>query len=68
MFGDRWTGTPSLGFWLAGGARDYRLGWRLAAAVAKDSGLEVTLDARRREADGDEPPEHGVTLRAGIRW
>ena len=30
LFGDRFTGTPNVGFGLTGaGARDYRIGWRL---------------------------------------
>ena len=30
LFGDRFTGTPNLGFGMSdGGARDYRIGWRL---------------------------------------
>ena len=41
LFGDRFTGTPNLGFGLAdGGARDWRLGWRLTSAVRGDPGFE----------------------------
>ena len=70
LYGDRFTGTPNLGFGLSnGGARDYRLGWRLTSAVRGDPGFEVNLDATRREAaNGNEPPEHGVMLRGAIRW
>ena len=72
LFGDRFTGTPNLGFGLSGaGARDYRIGWRLTSVVRSDPGFEVTLDATRREPandDGAAPVEHGVMLRAGIRW
>ena len=70
LFGDRFTGTPNLGFGLSGaGAREYRIGWRLISVVRGDPGLEVTLDATRSEpADGNGEPEHGVMLRAGIRW
>ena len=68
MFGGRFTGTPNLGFGLSeGGARDYRIGWRLTSALKGVSGFEVNLDATRRE-----PPnarvEHGVMLRAAVRW
>ena len=72
LFGDRFTGTPNLGFGLSGaGARDYRIGWRLTSAVRGDPGFEVTLDASRSEPANDNGtgvPEHGVMLRAGIRW
>ena len=70
LFGDRFTGTPNLGFGMSdGGARDYRLGWRLTSAIRGDPGFEVNLDATRREAaNGNEPPEHGVMLRSLIRW
>ena len=69
LFGDRFTGTPNLGFGLAdGGARDWRLGWRLTSAVEGDPGFEVSLDAIRREAANDNDAEHGVMLRGAVRW
>ena len=70
MFGDRFTGTPNLGFGLSGGgARDYRIGWRLTSAVRGDPGFRVDLDATRREtANDDEPAEHGATLQATVRF
>ena len=70
LLGDRFTGTPNVGFGMSdGGARDYRVGWRLTSAVRGDSGFEVSLDAVRREpAGGDEAPEHGVMLRGAARW
>ena len=69
LLGDRFTGTPNLGFGLAdGGARDYRIGWRLIPALVDGSGFEVSLDATRREAANDDAPAHGVTLRVLIRW
>ena len=73
LFGDRFTGTPNLGFGLTGaGGRDYRIGWRLTSVIQGDPGFEATLDATRREPVNDngarEPVEHGVMLRAGIRW
>ena len=70
-FGGAFTGTPNLGFGLSdGGARDWRIGWRLTSAVRGDPGFEVNLDATRREPANDSgaAPEHGVTLRATIRW
>ena len=69
LLGDRFTGTPNLGFGLSDTARDYRVGWRLNSAVRGDPGFEVNLDATRREAaNGNEPAEHGVMLRGAIRW
>ncbi len=65
------TGTPNVGFAVSGGARDVRVGWRLAPAGA--AGFELNLDATRREfvnADGAgaAPVEHGVLLRGALRW
>ena len=69
LFGDRFTGTPNVGFGLSDTARDWRIGWRLTSAVRGDPGFEVNLDATRREAaNGNEPAEHGVMLRGAIRW
>ena len=69
VFGDRFTGTPNLGFGLSDTARDYRIGWRLTAAVQDRSAFEVNLDATRREsANDDAPPEHGAMLRGTMRW
>ena len=70
LLGDRFTGTPNLGFGMSdGGAREYRLGWRLTSAVEGDPGFEVNLDATRREGANDNgAPDHGVMLRSLIRW
>ena len=69
LFGDRFTGTPNLGFGLSdGGARDWCVGWRLTSAVPGDPGFEVNLDAVRREAANDADAEYGVMLRSLIRW
>ena len=80
LFGDRFTGTPNLGFGLSGAAREYRVGWRLTSAMPNDPGFEVSLDATRREPANDSGavsgagydagagPEHGVMLRGAIRW
>ena len=55
--GDRVTGTPNAAFGLTdGGARDYRVGWRLtAASPAGDPGVETSTMTRREPADGGEP-------------
>ena len=69
VFGDRFTGTPNLGFGLSdGGARDWRIGWRLTSAVEGRPGFELNLDATRRETANDNDADHGVMLRALIRW
>ena len=69
LFGGRFTGTPNAGLGLAdGGLRDYRVGWRLSSAAPGGPGLEVNLDAVRREAANDAEPEHGVMLRGALRW
>ena len=69
-FGGAFTGTPNLGFGLSdGGARDWRIGWRLAPARASAAGFEVSLDATLSEPANDaDPPVHGVMLRGAMRW
>ena len=68
-FGGRFTGTPNAGFGLSDTARDYLIGWRLTPAAQGHSGLELNLDATRREAEGgDDAPEHAVTLTGVLRW
>ena len=69
LFGDRFTGTPNVGFGLSEGSRDWRLGWRLTPAGAGAAGFEISLDATRSEsANDDAAPEHGVMLRGSVRW
>ena len=69
MFGGRFTGTPNVGFGVSdGGGRDWRMGWRLTSAVRGRHGLELNLDATRRESSNDNGAEHGVMLRAAIHW
>ena len=70
LAGGRFTGTPNVGFGMSdGGARDWRIGWRLTSAVPDDSGFELNLDALRRKAAGSSaPPDHGVMLRGAMRW
>ena len=61
LFGDRFTGTPNAGFGLSdGGARDWRIGWRLTSAVPDDPGFEVNLDAELWSPGSPlfQPPEH----------
>ena len=69
VFGGAFTGTPNLGFGLSEGARDWRVGWRLAPAGATAAGFEMNLDATRSEpANDDGPPGHEVMLRGALRW
>ncbi len=71
LFGDRFTGTPNVGFEHSDRAREYRIGWRLTSAAQGHSGFEVSLDATRRERAGPgagPEAEHAVTLRGAIRW
>ena len=68
LFGDRFTGTPNVGFRMSEAAREYRMGWRLTSVVEGDPGFEVSLDAVRREAVNDGGPGHGVMLRGMVRW
>ncbi len=67
---DGLTGTPYAGFGFGeAGARDYRLGWRFASDRLRS--LTLGIETTRREAANDTgagSAEHGVTLRAGLRW
>ncbi len=68
LLGDRFTGTPNVGFGLSDTAREYRMGWRVTSAVRGDPGFEVSLDATRREAANDNEADHGVMLKSLMRW
>ena len=75
LFGDRFTGTPNVGFGMSETAREYRMGWRLSPAATGARGFEIGLDATRREAANDPgsgsgagKAEHGVMLRSQLRW
>ena len=81
MFGDRFTGTPNVGFWLSDTAREYRMGWRPGPAGGPGSGSgagggsELNLDAARREAVNDNgsasaagSAEHRVGVGLTTRW
>ena len=69
LFGGRLTGTPNVGLGLAdGGARDWRLGWRLTSAVPSAPDFELNLDATRRETANDDGAAHGVMLTGAVRW
>ena len=67
-FGGGFTGTPNMGFGMSDdGTREYRLGSKLTSAGA--GGLEISLDATRKESgSGSGPDVHGVLLRGAVRW
>ncbi len=65
-FGERFTGSPHVGFGLSAGARDYSLGWRLSPA-ANAPGVSLGVKAARRESETARP-EHTVGFEAIVRW
>ena len=66
VFGDRFTGSPHVGFGLATGARDYSLGWRLTPE-ANGPDLSFGFKATRQESD-TAAPEHTVGFEGSLRW
>ena len=64
--GNRFTGTPWVGFGLSGSARDYTLGWRFRPLGGGN--LHLGLEATRTESANDNEPEHAATLRLRARW
>ena len=68
VFGDRFTGTPEIGFWLSDSGRDYSLGWRLTREGRDAGSFEFSLEATRRESANDNDPEHGIGFRLTARW
>ena len=67
-FDGRFTGTPELGFRVSESGRDYSLGWRLTPEGHDAGSFAFHLEATRREDANDNAPEHGVGLRAAMRW
>ena len=68
VFGDRFTGTPEIGFGLSDDGRDYSLGWRLTREGRDAGSFEFALEATRRESANDNAPEHGIGFRFTARW
>ena len=68
VFGDRFTGTPEIGFGLSDGGRDYSLGLRLTREGRDAGSFEFSLEAERRETANDNAPEHGIGFRLTARW
>ena len=62
------TGTPRVGFGLSDTAREFRMGWRLSSTSQGAGGLEVNLDAARREDAANVTPEHRIGLGVTARW
>ena len=65
VFGERFTGTPYVGYGLSDTGREYRMGWRLGRAGVE--GFEASVDAVRRDNDGD-TPEHRIGVGVTARW
>ena len=58
------TRTPNASFGFSDTARDYRVSWQLTLAVPNESGFEVILGARLREAaNGNKRSGHIVMLK-----
>ena len=68
VYGDRFTGTPEIGFGLSDSGRDYSLGWRLTREGRDAGSFEFALEATRRESENDIDPEHGIGFRLTARW
>ena len=68
VFGDRFTGTPEIGFGLSDGGRDYSLGWRLTREGRDAGSFEFSFEATRRESANDNDPEHGIGFRLTARF
>ena len=68
VYGDRFTGTPEIGFGLSDSGRDYSLGWRLTREGRDAGSFEFALEATRRESENDIDPKHGIGFRLTARW
>ena len=66
-FDGRFTGSPHLGYGVAGPARDYTVGWRLAPAGPGASDLSLGLLATRRES-ARVPATHQLGIELRGRW
>ena len=67
VFGDRFTGSPHVGFGLSTAARDYSVGWRLTPEAATAPDLSFGVKATRRESDTAEA-EHQIGFEFTARW
>ncbi|MCY4323760.1 MAG: hypothetical protein OXD00_08770 [Gammaproteobacteria bacterium] len=68
VFGGRFIGSPHIDYGFSELARDYSVGWRLAAAQdANAPDLSLRLLANRHER-AREAPDHGVAVELSLRW
>ena len=69
VFGERFIGTPEIGFGFSDTTREFNLGWRLGLAKQDPLGFELLLEGTRRAAvTGNRAPEHGIALRLHLDW
>ena len=68
VYGDRFTGTPELGYGRSDRGRDLSLGWRLTREGREAGSFEASLETTRRETANDNDPEHGIGFRLTARW
>ena len=68
LYGDRFTGTPEIGYARSDSGRDLSLGWRLTRAARDAGSFEASLEVTRRETANDNDPERGIGFRLAARW
>ena len=68
VYGERFTGTPELGYGRSDSGRDLSLGWRLTREGRDAGSFEASLEATRHETANDNDPEHGIGFRLTARW
>ena len=66
VFGERFTGTPWMGFGLTKSGRNWRLGWRLTPAGRNAPDLDLGIEATRSEGTNDS--EHSLMLRLAANF
>ena len=68
-FGDRFTGTPRVGFALSDMHREYSLGWRLSPMRRPHALVDLDIEGTWRERlNGESEPDRGIGLRLRLRW
>ena len=68
VYGERFTGTPELGYGRSDSGRDLSLGWRLTREGRDAGSFEASLETTRRETANDNDPDHGIGFRLTARW
>ena len=66
--GNRFVGTPRVGFSAAAYGRDYRVGYRLGVLDQGNTTLELGVDAQRQENDMRGGTSNGFLGRATLGW